>query len=143
MLPGGTIDPADERFHNAPGRVRYDFTWARPGHRARVTFDLGRVTGDAIARRFGADGLMVEYEGRNQAGEFVAVLRAGDEEWVGEDFMRASIRRFTEAVREGDPGRVLVSGEAALRHLREQVGVCQRTWGQGSASRAGKSGDPR
>lgn len=129
MLPGGRIDPAEEEFTIEPSRVRGLFTWVAPGRRARVSFDLGRVTGDRIARRFGADGLMAEYEGRNQEGEFVAVLRSGDQEWVGEDFMCTSIRSFAEAVRLREPGRALVTGEAALRHLKEQVGVCQRLWG--------------
>jgi predicted dehydrogenase len=126
MLPGGIVEPEGEEVTLATGRTRAAFIWSTPQRRARVTFDLGRVTGDTFVRRFGADGLMVDYEGRNHEGEFVAVLRCGDQEWVGEDFMRASIRRFVEAVQARDPSRVLVSGEAALRHLREQVAVCQR-----------------
>lgn len=128
LLPGGTIDPSDERLTSAPGRVHYDFTWVASGRRARVSFALARVLGDPVARRFGADGLLVDYEGRNQDGEFVAVLRVGEEEWVGEDFMRASIRQFVEAATARDPTRLLVTGEAGLRHLREQVGVWQRHW---------------
>jgi hypothetical protein len=56
------------------------------------------------------------------------VLRCGADEWVGEDFMRTSIRRFVEAVQQRDPARVLVTGEAGLRHLKEQVGVWDRHW---------------
>lgn len=126
LMPGGRVDPTDERCEVDSGRVRSAFTWATPERRARVTFELARVTGDRIVRRFGADGVLVDYEARNQDGEFVAVLRGAGGEWVGEDFMRASIRRFVEAAGQGDGAHVLVSGEAALAHLREQVGFCRR-----------------
>jgi predicted dehydrogenase len=128
MLPGGRIDPSDEQVVAEPGRVRCEFTWVTPEKRPRVSFALARVPGDPFARRFGADGLMAEYEGRNQAGEFVAVLRLGEQEWIGEDFMRASIRHFVAAVQSRDPQRLLVTGEAALRHLREQVRIWDRYW---------------
>jgi predicted dehydrogenase len=128
LLPGGRIDPAGEVMQTVPREVVYTFDWVTPGRRSRVTFELRRVTGDTIARRFGADGMLVDYAGRNQDGEFVAVLRAGDTEWVGEDFMRTSIRRFVEAVQRGDVEHVLVTGAAGLRHLEEQVKVWDRHW---------------
>jgi predicted dehydrogenase len=140
LLPGGTIDPAGDRMSAAPREVIYEFLWVTPGRRSRVKFELRRVTGDAIARRFGADGLLAEYAGRNQDGEFVAVLDAGEAEWVGEDFMRSSIRRFVEAVQRREADRVLVSGEAGLRHLEEQVKVWDRHWRTGSAKNDGARG---
>jgi predicted dehydrogenase len=131
LLPGGRIDPREETLSGGPHETLYQFTWVTPERRARVAFELRRVTGDTMTRRFGADGVLVDYEGRNQDGEFVAVLRCGREEWVGEDFMRASIRRFVEAAQRGDPAHVLVTGEAGLRHLQEQVGVWDRHWRSG------------
>jgi predicted dehydrogenase len=128
LLPGGRIDPREEELSGGARETLYRFAWVTPERRARVAFELRRVTGDTITRRFGADGVLAEYEGRNRDGEFVAVLRCGSDEWVGEDFMRASIRRFVEAAQQRDPARVLVTGEAGLRHLKEQVGVWDRHW---------------
>src|SRR5262249_20624283 len=77
MLPGGRIDPREEQLAGGPHEVLYQFTWATPERRSRVAFELRRVTGETIARRFGADGVLADYEGRNQDGEFVAALRCG------------------------------------------------------------------
>ena len=62
-----------------------------------------------------------------------------DAEWVGEDFMRASIRQFAEAASSGDPARALLTGEDALRQFEIQkhgVSLVSMTqdFGEGAAA---------
>jgi len=128
LLPGGRVDVASERLTGEGHEVIYEFRWLAPEHQPRVRFELRRIKDASPARRFGVDGFLVEYAGRNQGGDFVAVLKDESEEWVGEDFMRASVRMFAEAASANDPSRVLFGGEAALRHLEEQVRVWDRYW---------------
>jgi predicted dehydrogenase len=128
LVPGGHVDVETERLTGEGHEVIYEFRWQASSHQPRVRFELRRIKDAAPARRFGVDGFLVDYEGRNQGGDFVAVLKAGDEERVGEDYMRASVRCFMEAAQAADPKRVLFSGEAALRHLAEQVRVWDRYW---------------
>jgi predicted dehydrogenase len=128
LVPGGRVDVETERLTGEGHEVIYEFRWQAPSHQPQVRFELRRIKDAAPARRFGVDGFMVDYEGRNQGGDFVAVLKDDGEEHVGEDFMRASLRRFMEAAQANDPTRVLFSGEAALRHLEEQLRVWERYW---------------
>jgi predicted dehydrogenase len=128
LVPRGRVEPGSERLSGEGHEVIYEFQWQAPERQPRVRFELRRIKEGSPARRFGVDGFLVDYAGRNQNGEFVAVLQCGGEEWVGEDFMRASIRQFMEAAASGDPARALFGGEAALRHLEEQVRVWQLYW---------------
>jgi predicted dehydrogenase len=128
LVPGGRVEEATERLTGEGHEVIYEFRWIAPEHQPRVRFELRRIKDAAPARRFGVDGFLVDYEGRNQDGEFVAVLKHGEAEWTGEDFMRASLRRFMDAARSEDVAQALFSGEAALRHLEEQVRVWDRYW---------------
>jgi hypothetical protein len=133
LLPGGRVDPDTERLSGEGHEVIYEFRWLAPAAQPRVRFVLRRIKEASPARRFGVDGLMVDYAGRNQDGEFVAVLTCGEEELIGEDYMRVSIRKFMEAARAGEPSRVLFGGDAALRHLDEQIRVWQGYWRRAGA----------
>jgi hypothetical protein len=97
LVPGGRVDVASERLTGEGHEVIYEFRWLAPERQPRVRFELRRIKDAAPARRFGVDGFMVDYSGRNQGSDFVAVLNDGDAEHVGEDYMRASLRMFVEA----------------------------------------------
>ncbi|MBI3910421.1 MAG: Gfo/Idh/MocA family oxidoreductase [Armatimonadetes bacterium] len=104
------------------------FLWEGPRGELPVTIVLRRITNASPRRRFGEGEIEIDYEGRNQDGEFVAVLIARGREWVTPDFMRVSLERFVEAVRTGDPARAVVTGEAAAHQMEALVGVWARCW---------------
>jgi predicted dehydrogenase len=128
LLPGGAPDlgSATRAASEASGvLLRLDWRW--PGGPTSVTLDLRRVKDkSAIRREVALDGWTVHYQGRNIDGEFRTALVAPPYEWVGEDLMRTSLRRFVEAVRSGDPDRVLLSGDDALRQFEVQLALWER-----------------
>jgi predicted dehydrogenase len=127
LLPGGVpnLGSARRERHNTDVIMHLD--WLCSQHHIPVTFELRRIKEKtAIRREFVLDGWTAAYQGRNVGGEFLAALCAPPDEWVGEDFMRASVRRFAEAARGGDPSLVLLSGEDALRQFEFQVALWER-----------------
>lgn len=132
VAPGGSIAWQTLQTHGEGLEARVRFDWTGAGAAIPVDMTLRRVHGGTPVRRFSNGQLECDYEGRNVDGEFAAVMRAGGKEWVGPDFMRTSIERFVEAVRAGDEGLVLVSGQAGLRQLEALVGVWARSWWGGN-----------
>ena len=82
----------------------------------------------SVRRLMGNQDLTAAYEGCNLDGHFAACLRSGEHEWTGLDFMRVSVERFVEAVRTGDPTRLLVDARAGLRHQEALVGIWEHCW---------------
>jgi predicted dehydrogenase len=122
LLEGGAPDLGSARCQAGAVDAAIHLDWIRAGRRVPVSFDLRRIKDKAAIRReFGLDGWTAAYHGRTVDGEFKAALVAGPHEWVGEDFMRASIRTFVEAARAGDPSRALLMGEDALRQFEHQI----------------------
>jgi len=127
--PAGAVDWDTLQHQDGPTETRVTFDWVGgDGQRTAATLDVRRITEGDPKRRFGTRGLAVDYAGRNQDGEFVAVLSREGREEVLPDFMRTSVERFAAAVRAGDPSRVLVSGAAGLRQAEALVGVWARCW---------------
>jgi predicted dehydrogenase len=127
LIPGGVPDLESVEREGDDRQIRLQLDWLRSGQRVPVTLDLRRIQDKAAVRReIVLDGWSVAYEGRNVEGEFRAVLRASPGEWVGEDFMRTSVRRFAEAAAAGDPALALVNGEDALRQFEWQVAIWRR-----------------
>ncbi len=127
LLPGGAPDLASARRepHDTDALLHLDWLWS--GQRVPVSFELRRITDKtAMRREFILDAWTAAYQGRNVDGEFHAALVAPPHEWVGEDFMRASIRRFIEAVEAAAPERALLSGADALRQFEVQVALWER-----------------
>jgi len=127
LLPGGAPDMGSARREESDTDAVLHLDWITAGRSVPVLFELRRVNDrSAIRREFLIDGWRAAYQGRNVDGQFRAVLSAPPHEWVGEDFMCASVRRFIEAIRLNDPGHVLVSGEAAVRQFEVQVALWER-----------------
>ena len=129
QLAPGEVDWSTLRHTDGPIEAILDFEWISGGRRLPIHLETRRVPGGAIRRELGNQDLIAEYEGCTIDGDFAARLRGGGQEWTGLDPMRVCVSRFVDAVREGDPSRVLVSGEAALRQQAVLVGVWQRCWG--------------
>lgn len=85
---------------------------------------LGNVPEGALQRRFGVNGFLVDYEGRNDAnGVFRAYLSHDGVEREYTDLLHSSIDHFIRAVRgEAEP---LISAEEAYRNLELQVQVLE------------------
>jgi predicted dehydrogenase len=127
LAPGG-MDWNTLQHVDGPTESVLDFEWDAGDRRLGVHLETRRVPGGAIRRELGNQDLTAEYEGCTIDGDFAARLRGGGQEWTGPDPMRVSVARFVEAVRTGDPTRVVVSGEAALRQQEVLVGVWERCW---------------
>jgi predicted dehydrogenase len=127
LLPGGAPDVGSARRERHDTDVVMHVDWLCSRGRVPVTFELRRIKEKAAVRReFVLDGWTVAYQARNVGSEFRAALCAPPDEWVGEDFMRASVRSFAEAALAGDPALVLLSGEDALRQFEFQLALWER-----------------
>jgi predicted dehydrogenase len=127
LLEGGAVDIESAAREPSETDALLKLGWQWRGRRVPVTLELRRIKDkSAIRREFVIDGWKAAYQGRNVEGEFRAALVAPPHEWAGEDFMRASIRCFVEAVQAGDPAHALVPGEAALRQFGAQVALWER-----------------
>jgi len=130
LAGGGGIAWETLRCETAGLRVDAAFDWvgARevPGGVLPVRLVTERVPGGQPLRRFSDGEVVIDYEGRNVDGRFVAVLRAGERERITTDFMQTSIQRFIAAARAGDPRLALVPAEAAARHVEALAGVWAR-----------------
>lgn len=127
LLSAGAPDLGSARREPHEGDVILHLDWLCAGRRVPVTFELRRIKDKAAVRReFVLDGWTAAYQGRNVDGEFLAALCAPPDEWVGEDFMRASVRRFAAAALAGTPSLALLSGAEALRQFEYQLAIWQR-----------------
>jgi len=127
VAPGG-IDWETLRHSDGPREAVVDFDWVAGDRRIAVHLETRRTTDGSVRREIGNGDLTATYGGRNVDGEFMALLTAGEHEWVGTDFMCVSVERFVDALRTGDPSRVLVDGRAGLRQQEALVGVWERCW---------------
>jgi predicted dehydrogenase len=127
LFSGGAPDLNSVRREGDEREIILRLDWRWDGKPIPVTLELRRITDKAAVRReFVLDGWSTAYQSRTVDGEFRAVLSAPSSEWVGEDFMRTSVRRFVEAAAAADPSLALVGGEEALRQFQFQVAVWRR-----------------
>jgi hypothetical protein len=84
-----------------------------------------------LVRRFGINGDLVDYEGRNdEEGAFCAYLTHEHRETKRTDFVQLSLERFTAAAK-GESDTVLATGRDGLKNLDLQLGILER--GKGTA----------
>jgi predicted dehydrogenase len=119
----GPGEPALEtaRCTREASGVRAEFIYrTAAGRDVRACIETANVPDGPLARRFGLDGHLADYEGRNdETGTYAAYLSLGGTEARATDFMRESITRFVQAVRgECAP---LADVRAGLRNLEMQV----------------------
>jgi predicted dehydrogenase len=134
LFPGGHPDLSSARREGDDASLLLHLDWRWNGRRIPVSMDLRRVQDRAAVRReIVVDAWSVAYLAREVQGEFRAVLSAPPVESVGEDLMRASLRRFVAAASAGDPELALVTGEAALRQLEYQAAIYQSCLAAGGA----------
>lgn len=121
-----------------PGEVDYDSADMEVGERlcrARFAFRpqsgpdcdceivVGNVPEGPLTRRFGINGNLADYEGRNDAaGVFRTYLRSGAVETESDDFMYLSMRQMALACR-GEAARPLAMLNEGLRNQEMQLGL--------------------
>ncbi len=115
----GEMDEDSARCEISQKRVEASFDY-RPADgpvcRAEIVC-CNRPEGELI-RRLGINGVLVDYEGRNNAqGVYRAYLSREDAEIEAQDFVQTSIERFIEAVR-GEAERPLATLADGLRNLQ-------------------------
>jgi predicted dehydrogenase len=87
---------------------------------------VGNVPEGELVRRFGINGELVDYEGRNdEQGVYCAYLSHGGQETKRTDFVQTSLERFIGAARGEGPG-VLASGRDGLKNLDMQLAILER-----------------
>lgn len=124
----GAPDWSTLRHTDGPHEAILDFDWVSGAERVPVHVECRRSQDGTMRRELGNAELTAEYDGCNVNGEFCARLRAGEQQWIGKDFMRVSVEKFVEAVKTGDEAKLLVPAAAALRQLEALVGVWEHCW---------------
>ena len=124
-VPEGALDLNSLQVHTGEREVRavFDFnTAANTCHSEVVVRDV--EVGQPV-RRFGLNGFLADCEGRaDQGGEYRAVLRHGERELMGTDFMELLIRQCIAAIEQPSPDKkMLVTGEAGLKNLELQLQI--------------------
>ncbi|MCC2671000.1 MAG: oxidoreductase domain protein [Armatimonadetes bacterium] len=131
-LAPGEVDWSTLRHEDGPHEAIVDFDWLSGDLRLPVHIECRRTTDGTVCRKLGNQDLTVVYDGCHVDGEFRARLRAqlpgAEHEWVGTDLMQVSVERFVEAVRTGDPSRVLVDGPAGIRQQMALTGIWAHCW---------------
>lgn len=99
------------------------FRFRTAGNReVTVQIEVHNAPSGPLARRFGLDGRVAEYEGRNdEEGVYCAYLSLEGAELKAPDFMRQSITAFVDAVR--GQGRPLADLRSGLLNLQMQLGL--------------------
>jgi predicted dehydrogenase len=121
LVPDGVVDYGSVDCRIERKRTTAEFDYARAdGSRVAVRISHGNIAEGVPPRRFGVNGFIVNYEGRNdENGVYCAFLeREGKEEKL-KDFMQESLERFIAAVR--GEGAVLCTGEEGLANLERQI----------------------
>jgi len=118
----GQMDKSSARCEVSQKRVEASFDYHPddgPACRAEIVC-CNRPEGDLV-RRLGINGLLVDYEGRNdENGVYCAYLSREGAQVKGQDFVQTSLERFVKAVRE--PGRQPLATVAdGLRNLEIQL----------------------
>jgi len=123
-FPGGAIDPASLRVEFAGSQARAEFDFVASGRLCRSQILIRDRQEGSPVRRFGVNGLIVDCLGRADAeGIYRSVLRQGQTEVVGADFMHLLIEQFDEALGQGQPP--LVDGATGVRNLELQLQILQ------------------
>ncbi len=123
-FPGGRIDPASLRVEFAGSQAKAEFDFVEAGCVCRSQILIRDRQEGSPVRRFGVNGLVVDCLGRPDAGGvYRAVLRQGETEVEGEDFMQLLIAQFDQALGQGHAP--LVDGATGVRNLELQLQILQ------------------
>jgi len=96
------------------------------GSRCEAEIVVGTVLEGPLTRRFGINGVIADYEGRNDdQGLFRTVLKIGDAEQMSDDFMVLSIRQLLLAV-TGQAERPLATLAEGLHNEQMQIEILAR-----------------
>lgn len=123
-FPGGVIDPASLRveFAGSQAKAEFDFVAGPQICRSQILI-RDRQEGSPV-RRFGVNGVVVDCLGRSDAsGVYRAVLRRGQTEVMGDDFMQLLIAQFDQALAQGEAP--MVDGATGVRNLELQLQILQ------------------
>lgn len=103
------------------------FTYRRQGGEpCECEIVVGTVTEGPLTRRFGINGVLTDYEGRNNAdGIFRTYLKLGDTEAESDDFMYLSMRELLLAVTDQSPTPPATLSEG-LRNEEMQLEILAR-----------------
>jgi len=126
-VPDGRLDETSARCVISRKDSVAQFDWVRPdGGRCSVRGELGNIREGTPVRRFGVNGLIVDYAGRNDTdGVFKTFLTVGNDVLKLDDLMRLAVRQYVQAVRTGGPP--LVTGEEGRRNLEIQLKLLERS----------------
>ncbi len=126
LLPGHTLKPGSIDVRTSARTVVARFDLAGPDFLIETEVRCAQNPDGRLARRFGLNGKLLDYEGRPGAGgDYVTVLSRGETEKEYPDLMRTSIERMVAAV-GGDSEAKPVSGEVAVANLEAQLEVAAR-----------------
>lgn len=123
LVPGGVLDASSVTAETAPRTAVARFVLQSPDGPVETSVTTGqRLEGDLV-RRFGVNGLLVDYAGRNnEDGVYCTYLSRAGVEREYPDLMRASIERFVAAAAGGG---VVVDGRVARANLAAQLQVAR------------------
>ncbi|NPV48311.1 MAG: Gfo/Idh/MocA family oxidoreductase [Armatimonadetes bacterium] len=118
----GEVDNSDVDMTIGERLCRACFTFRPPwGPDCSCEIVVGSVPEGPLVRRFGINGRLVDYEGRNDAsGTFRAYLRSGELETESDDFMLISMRQMILSCR-GEADRPLATLAEGLRNQEMQL----------------------
>lgn len=126
LCPDGVIDEttASLRLERKRNLCRFDYV-SPAGSRTAVEIELGQVDEGTPARRFGINGIPVDYSGRNDPdGVYRSYMTCDGKDTVTEDFMQRSVRAFVESLRNSAMPP-LTSGQEGFRNLELQLQLLQ------------------
>lgn len=120
--PQGRVEESSVHFRLQETQCRCRFDFVSPtGTKTKVEIELGNLREGTPARRFGVDGHLVDYEGRNDAnGVYRTYLKYGNHEITSEDFMRKTVRAYLQSI-EDSSCSPLVTGAEGVRNLEIQL----------------------
>jgi hypothetical protein len=122
FLPDGEPSFASASCVVRQNEVAAELDYRSPEGVCHAILETGNTPPDQpIVRRFGVNGRLVDYEGRNdESGVFCAYLRGGDREVKATDFVQTSLTRFIAAA-AGATAAPLATGADGVRNLEIQL----------------------
>ncbi|MBI2504723.1 MAG: Gfo/Idh/MocA family oxidoreductase [Candidatus Latescibacteria bacterium] len=122
-FPGGALAADSLRVEFAGSQAKAEFDFVAGGSTCRTQILIRDRQEGSPVRRFGVNGLTVDCLGRADAdGIYRAVLRQGEIEVVGEDFMYLLIEQFDQALGQRRAPLVDATG---VRNLELQLQILQ------------------
>jgi predicted dehydrogenase len=124
-FPGGAIEPSSLRVEFAGSQAQAEFDFVAGGESCRAQIFIRDRREGSPVRRFGINGLVVDCFGRAGAdGAYQSVLKQGETELAGEDFMYLLIAQFDQALDQGKAPPV--DAAAGARNLELQLQILQK-----------------